>query len=135
MQQHLQRLDGVAKAEVSLLDGRVTVFPKPGAALDPSRILKAAYDSGVSVVEMEMTASGSLQDSGQGLVFRPTSQQSFAVNPNALTEKFKPLGSSGRDVSIRARLYQAPPGGAKSKDPPKGLKPAKDLKLEVLEID
>ena len=65
MQQHLQRLDGVAKVEVSLLDGRVVIFPKDGAALDPANILKATYDSGVSVVELGITGSGSLEESDQ----------------------------------------------------------------------
>ena len=128
MQQHLQRLDGVAKVEVRLLDGHVSILPKPGASLDPYRILKATYDSGVSVVQMDMTATGSLEESGGALVFHASAQQSFPVNPSALAERLKPLGASGREVSIRARLYQAPPGKPKSKDPPK------DLKLDVLEI-
>ena len=128
MQQHLQRLDGVAKVEVSLLDGQVFIFPKPGAELDPSVILKATYDSGVSVVEMGMTATGSVHESGDGLVFRATAQQSFAVNPNALTERLKPLAGSGREVVIRGRLYQVVPGAAKPKELPK------EFRLEVLEV-
>lgn len=128
MQQHLQRLDGVAKVEVSLLEGSVAIFPKPDAVLDPFTLLKATYDSGVSVVEMGMTATGSLLESGGGLVFRPSAQQSFEVNPNALTEGLKPLGPSGREVAIRGRLYHLPPGTAKPKELPK------ELPVEVLEI-
>ena len=130
MQQHLQRLDGVAKAEVSLLDGRVTVYPKEGASLDPYRILKATYDSGVSVAEMEMTASGQLQESGGNLLFMINNQQSFGVTPNALSERLKAQAQApgDRHVSLRGRLYQKPPGGGKPKTLPE------QLRIEILEI-
>ena len=128
MQQHLKRLDGVAKAEVSLLDGHVTVYPKQGAALDPYRILKATYDSGVSVAEMEMTASGQLQESGGNLLFMINNQQSFGVTPNALSERLKAQAPGDRQVSLRGRLYQKPPGGGKPKSLPD------QLRLEILEI-
>jgi hypothetical protein len=128
VQQHLQRLDGVDKVEVSLLDGRVVILPKPGAALDPSLILKATYDSGVSVVEMGIAASGSLVESGGKLVFRPGAQQSFAVNPGEFAGRLSTLAGSGSSVAIRGRLYQLPRGAPKPKTPPT------EFTLDVLEI-
>jgi hypothetical protein len=128
VQQHLQRLDGVAKVEVSLLDGRVSIAPKPGAALDPARILKATYDSGVSVVEMAITASGSLAESAGKLVFRTSARQAFVVNPGALMDRLKPLVNSGRDTKIRGRIYQLPRGAPKPKEPPS------EFTLDVLDL-
>ena len=127
MQQHLQRLDGVAKADVSLRDGHVTVYPKPDAALDPYRILKATYDSGVSVAEMEMTASGTIERSASALSFRVNNRQSFMITPNALSEKLQ-AQAPDRKAAIRGRLYQKPPGSGKPKGPPA------ELKLELLEV-
>jgi hypothetical protein len=128
VQQHLQRLDGVDKVEVSLLEGRVVIVPKQGALLDPLTILKSTYDSGVSVVELGITGVGTLVESGGGLQFRPAAQQSLPVTPGALTEQLKPLGGSGREVSIRGRLFQLPPGSKKPKELPK------ELPIEILEI-
>ena len=126
MQQHLQRLDGVAKVEVSLLDGEVVIFPKAGVALDPATILKATYDSGVSVIELGITASGSLGESNGELLFRPSEQQSFAISPSPLVEELKQ--SVGREVSIRGRLFQIPKGASKPRTLPE------ELPVEVLEI-
>ena len=128
MQQHLQRLDGVAKVEVSLRDGRVSITPKPNAALDPASILKATYDSGVSLVEMGITASGSLAESGGKLVFGPSARQSFVVNPGAFTDRLRPLVNPGRNVTIRGRLFQLARGAPKPKEPPK------EFTLDVLEV-
>ncbi len=58
MQQHLERQSGVQKAVVSLRDGIVEVTPKEDGEIDPSQLLKATYDSGVTVAEMDMTATG-----------------------------------------------------------------------------
>jgi hypothetical protein len=128
VQQHLQRLDGVAKVEVSLLDGRVAITPKPGAELAPAAILKATYDSGVSVVEMGITASGSLSESAGKQVFRTSEQQAFVVNPSALSDQLKQLANPGRDVKLRGRIYQLPRGAPKPKVPPR------EFTLDVLEL-
>lgn len=127
MQQHLQRLDGVAKAEVSLLDGRITVTPKERGVLDPQKMLKATYDSGVSVVELGMTARGIVQETGGALVFRPDETQSFLVSPESV-DKLRPIAATQREVTVRARLYSIPPGQKAPKTPPK------ELKLDVLEL-
>ena len=53
MKQHLQRQSGVANVDVSLIDGKVQVSPKEDGKIDPAQLLKATYDSGVSVAELE----------------------------------------------------------------------------------
>lgn len=58
MQQHLGRQAGVQKVEVSLVDGNVVIFPMEDSKFDSSAIFKAVYDSGVSVSEMDIIASG-----------------------------------------------------------------------------
>ena len=58
MKQHLQRQSGVANVDVSLIDGKVDVTPKEDGQIEPAQLLKATYDSGVSVAELDMTASG-----------------------------------------------------------------------------
>jgi hypothetical protein len=58
VKQHLGRQSGVQNVEVSLLDGKVEVAPKEDGRIDPAQLLKATYDSGVTVAEMDMTAQG-----------------------------------------------------------------------------
>jgi hypothetical protein len=118
VQQHLQRLDGVDKAEVSLRDGHVTVFPKPGAMIDPARILKATYDSGVSVVEMEMTAHGEVATSGEALSLHVSQEQSFAISEGGLSGRLRAEAAPGNPVFVRARLYRKPAGATADKAPP-----------------
>ncbi len=128
MQQHLGRLDGVAKVEVNLLDGRITIYPKSDGTLDPALILKATYDSGVSPVEMTIVARGRLLlDAQKGLVFEVAANQGFAVNPNELSRKLEELVGPGAEVRLRGRLYQKPPGKQKTKS-------AGPLRLEILEL-
>ena len=132
MQQHLQRLDGVAKAEVSLRDGHVTVTPKSESALDPYLILKATYDSGVSVAEMQITATGTIELVSGVLQLRLNAKQSFEIVPNAQAEKLKLSadnpGTVAARVTVRGFLYRKPAGGAKAKMPT-GI-----LKLEITEV-
>jgi hypothetical protein len=128
VQQHLQRLDGVDKAEVSLRDGHVTVYPKPGAMIDPARILKATYDSGVSVTEMTMTAQGEMVNSEGAILLRLSQEQSFAVSDNTLAERLRAQASSGRSVAVRARLYRKSAGAAADRAPPELSQ------IEILEI-
>ncbi len=115
MQQHLGRLDGVAKVDVSLKDGKVVIYPKSDATLDPARILKDTYDSGVSPVEMIMTASGRLiRDPQKGLVFQVAANQSFKVIPTELVRGLEQRVGSAAQVTLRGRLFKKPPGKKKS---------------------
>jgi hypothetical protein len=60
VKQHLGRQSGVQKVEVSLLDGAVDITPKEDGQIEPAGLLKATYDSGVSVAEMDITARGKI---------------------------------------------------------------------------
>lgn len=125
MQQHLGRQAGVAKVETNLLDGSVVITPKEDGRLDPARILKATYDSGVSVAAMDVVATGRVVAKPEGLVFEVEPNLSFPVVANAKADELK--GQAGKEVTLRGRLYQKPAG--------KGDKePSAALKLEVLEI-
>ncbi len=127
MQQHLGRLDGVAKVEVSLATGKVVIYPKSDSVLDPTVITKATYDSGVSVAEMDMTASGRLvRDAGKGWVFEIAPNQSFIVMPNELSRGLEQTEPSAQ-ITLRGRLYKKP--AAKTK-----VKPAGPFPFEVLEV-
>jgi hypothetical protein len=128
VQQHLQRLDGVDKAEVSLRDGQVTVYPNPEGQVDPARILKATYDSGVSVAEMTVTAGGELQPSSAGLFFQVTKQQGFSVRPGPLADRLRPQAGTGSRVRLRGRVFQKPAGAAAPKNTPQLSQ------FEILEI-
>lgn len=128
MQQHLQRLDGVAKADVSLRDGNVVITAKPEASLDPYKILKAAYDGGVSVTEMRITSTGTVSQSGQTLYWQPADKQSFEITPGSQAEKLRPSAGSGLRRMVQGILYRKPPGTGKPKLPAAGLK------LEITEI-
>lgn len=56
MKQHLGRQSGVQNVEVSLIDGKVQVTPNDDGQIDPAQLMKATYDSGVSVAEMDVVA-------------------------------------------------------------------------------
>ena len=60
MKQHLGRQSGVQNVEVSLIDGKVQVTPKEDGQIDPSQLLKATYDSGVTPAEMDVTVRGQI---------------------------------------------------------------------------
>ena len=128
MQQHLGRLDGVAKVDVTLADGKIVLYPKSDGTLDPALVLKATYDSGVSPVEMMITASGRLlRDAQKGLLFQVAANQSFEVAPNEISTRLEELGGSTAQVTLRGRLYKKPAG----KQKPKLAQP---LRLEILEV-
>ncbi len=128
MQQHLGRLDGVAKVDVNLLNGKVVLYPKTDGTIDPTKVLKATYDSGVTVAEMTLTASGRLtRDSQGGLVFQVAANQSFPVKPNEASHELERLAGSGAPMELRGRLYQKPPGKKK-------FKTTEPLRLEILEV-
>lgn len=109
MKQHLQRQSGVANVDVSLIDGKVEVTPKEDGQIEPAQLLKATYDSGVSVAELDMIASGSLvKDSSGNLSLQLKPNQSFAISPNELSRGLEPLADSATIVTVRGQLYKKP---------------------------
>ena len=128
MQQHLRRQDGVAKVDVSLVDGKVAIHPKNDSRFDPAAIFKAVYDSGVSVAEMTIIASGLVaKDPAKGLVFEISNTQTFEVRPNDISQKLKDEIGSGKTLKVRGLLYRKPKGKA-------GRKPPFSMPLEILEV-
>lgn len=130
MQQHLGRQAGVQTVVVSLRDGTVEITPKEDGRIDPSQLLKATYDSGVSVAELDMIVRGKIvKDAAGNLALQAEPNQSFALEPNDLSKTLEPLAGSATQATVRGQLYKKPPG-KKSK---KAEVPS-SLKLVVLEI-
>ena len=128
MKQHLGRQSGVQQVEVSLLDGKVEITPKEDGQIDPAHLLKATYDSGVSVAEMEITAQGKVvNDSPGGLSLQVSPSLSFPIVSNELSQRLTPLAGTSTLVTVRGQLYQKPPGKKKGE-------PSFPLKLTVLEV-
>jgi hypothetical protein len=128
VKQHLQRQSGVANVEVSLIDGKVEITPREDGKIKPAQLLKATYDSGVSVAELDMLARGKVvKDSSGNLELQIDPNQSFLIAPNELLKGLEPLVDSTTLVTVRGQLYQKP-GGKK--------KPATSapLKLTILEV-
>jgi hypothetical protein len=131
VKQHLGRQSGVQSVDVSLIDGKVEIVPKDDGRIDPRHLLKAVYDSGVSVAEMDMTVRGRVAKKGSGdLVLSVSPIQSFAMVPNELSKELEQLADSANTVTIRGRLYKKPEGKKKPK-----LDPSAPLKVLVLEIE
>jgi len=129
VKQHLGRQSGVQSVEVSLIDGKVSVTPKAEGRIDPGGLLKAVYDSGVSVAEMEVTARGKiLKDSSGNLAFETEPNQSFVFIPNDGSKGLEPLAGSPTIVTVRGQLYKKPAGRKPKPDP------SAPLKLLVLEV-
>ena len=115
MKQSLGRQSGVQKMEVSLLDGKVDVTPKEDGQIDPAQLLKATYDSGVSVAELNMTARGKIvKDSSGNFAVEVAPNQSFALAPNELSKGLEPLVDSPTMVTVRGQLYKKPAGKKKA---------------------
>ena len=130
MKQHLGRQSGVQSVEVSLIDGKVEIVPKEDAHIDPPQLLKAVYDSGVSVAEMNATISGKVaKDASGGLVLNINPQQSFAIAPNDVSKELEPLVDSPAMVTVRGQLYKKPAGKKKTK--PDTSAPLKLLLSEI----
>lgn len=128
MKQHLGRQSGVQNVEVSLIDGKVQVTPKEDGQIDPAQLLKATYDSGVTVAEMTMTAQGKIaKDSSGNLVLQIGPNQSFAIEPNELSKGLESLVGSQTAVTVRGQLYKKPAGKKKADA-------SAPLKLLLLEI-
>ena len=128
MKQHLGRQSGVQIVEVSLIDGKVEVTPKEDGQIDPAQLLKATYDSGVTVAEMDMTAQGNLvKDSSGNLVLQIEPNRSFTFTPNELSKGLESLAGTQTVVLIRGQLYKKPAGKKK-------MDTSAPLKLLLLEV-
>jgi hypothetical protein len=130
VKQHLGRQSGVQSVDVSLIDGKVEIVPKDDGRIDPPQLLKAVYDSGVSVAELGVTVRGKVaRDSSGNLVLSVNPNQSFAIASNELSKQLEPLADSATTVTIRAQLYKRPEGKTKRKPDVPAV-----LKLLILEI-
>jgi copper chaperone CopZ len=128
VKQHLERQSGVQKVDVSLIDGKVDVTPKEDGQIDPARLLKAVYDSGVTVAEMDITARGKIvKDASGNLAFEVSPNQSFAIAPNDLLKTVEPFVNSPAALTIRGELYRKPAGKKKAAA-------SAPLKLLILEV-
>lgn len=129
MQQSLGRQSGVQKVVVSLLDGKVDVTPKEDGQIDPAHLLKATYDSGVTVAEMDMIARGRIvKDSSGNLALQVEPNRSFGLEPNDLSKGLESLAGSSTIVTVRGQVYKKPEG--KKKKPGTSA----PLKLLILEV-
>jgi hypothetical protein len=128
VKQSLGRQSGVQKVEVSLLDGKVDVTPKEDGQIDPAQLLKATYDSGVSVAELDMTARGKMtKDSSGNFAIQVAPNRSFVLAPNELSKGLEPLVDSPTLVTIHGQLYKKPAGKKKADA-------SAPLKLLILEV-
>ncbi len=128
MKQHLGRQSGVQSVKVSLIDGKVQITPKEDGRISPTQLIKATYDSGVSVAEMQMTARGKIiKDSSGNLAFETSPSQSFLISPNELSKDLESLAGSPTVVTLRGELYKKPPGKKKGDV-------SAPLKLTILEL-
>lgn len=128
MKQHLGRQSGVQNVDVSLRDGKVEVTPKEDEQIDPAQLLKATYDSGVTVAELDMTARGRIvKDASGELALRAAPNRAYALVPNELSQSLQSLAGSPAEVTLRGQLYK--------KSGKKKPSPSTPLKLVVLEVE
>jgi len=127
VQKHLERQAGVQNAVVSLRDGKLDITPKEDGLIDPAQLLKATYDSGVTVAEMDITATGHVVRLATGVLsFQIEPNRSFEVTPNELSKQLESLVGTSSQVTIRGQVY------TKASGKPKGAPTA--LKIQILEI-
>jgi hypothetical protein len=130
VKQHLSRQSGVQNVEVTLIDGKVQITPKEDGSIDPVQLLKATYDSGVTVAEMDVVVRGKvIKDSSGNLALQVEPARSFVLAPNELSQQLESLAGSPTVVTVRGQLYKKTSG--KNKKKPDLSAP---LKLEVLEV-
>jgi len=128
VKQHLGRQSGVQNVEVSLIDGKVQVTPKDDGHIDPVQLMKATYDSGVSVAEMDVVAQGKItKDSSGNFCLQVEPNRAFVLDLNELSKELEPLAGSQTAVTVRGQLYKKPPGKKKAD----ASTPLKLLLLEV----
>ena len=114
--------------EVSLIDGKVQVTPKEDGQIDPVQLIKATYDSGVTVAEMDVVAQGKItKDSTGNLSLQVEPNRSFVFDSNELSKGLEPLAGSQTVVTVRGQLYKKPPGKKKTDS-------SASLKLLLLEV-
>ena len=129
MKQHLQRQSGVANVDVSLIDGKVEVTPKEDGQIEPAQLLKATYDSGVSVAELDITVTGKIvKDTSGNLSLQVKPNQFFVIAPNELSKGLEPLVNSSTPVTVRGQLFKKPAGKQRKADA------SAPLKLHILEV-
>jgi hypothetical protein len=115
VKQYLGRQSGVQKVEVALINGKVDITPKEDGQIAPAQLLKATYDSGVTVAEMDMTARGRIvKDSSGNFVFLVEPNQSFAIVPNDQLKRLEPLVNSPTIVTVCGEIYRKPAGEQKT---------------------
>jgi hypothetical protein len=128
VKQHLGRQSGVQKVEVSLLEGKVDITPKEDGQIDPIQLLKATYDSGVTVAEMDVIARGRMtKDSSGNLALQVEPNRSLELAPNELSQGLGSLAGSQTVVTVRGQLYKKSQGKKKADL-------SAPLKLVVLEV-
>ena len=128
MKKSLGRQSGVQTVEVSLIDGKVDVTPKEDGQIDPAQLLKATYDSGVSVAELDMIARGKVvKDSSENLVLQVQPNRSFVLASNELSKGLEALAVSSTLVTVRGQLYKKSAGKKK-------VDASAALKLLILEV-
>jgi hypothetical protein len=128
VKQHLGRQSGVQNVEVSLIDGKVDVTPKEDGQIDPAQLLKATYDSGVTVAEMDMTAQGKIvKDPSGNFALQVEPNRSFTIAPNELSKGLESLMDSKTVVTVRGQLYKKTAGKRK-------VDTSVPLKLLILEV-
>jgi len=128
VKQHLGRQSGVQNVEVTLIDGKVQVTPKDDGQIDPVQLMKATYDSGVTVAEMDLVAQGKItKDSSGNLSLQVEPNRAFVLDPNELSRDLELLAGSQTVVTVRGQLYKKPPGKKKAD-------PSTPLKLLLLEV-
>jgi hypothetical protein len=112
-----------------LRDGKVDVTPKEDGRIDPAQLLKATYDSGVSVAELDMTIRGKVvKDASGNLALQAEPNQSLTIAPNELSKTLEPLAGAATQVTVRGQLYKKTAG---KKKPDTSV----PLKLLVLEVE
>ena len=111
-----------------MIDGKVDVTPKEDGQIDPAQLLKAVYDSGVTVAEMDVTVRGKiLRDSSGDVALQISPNQSFAIAPNDLLKSVASLADLPAVVTVRGELYRKPAGKQKAAA-------SAPLKLLILEV-
>ena len=128
MKQHLGRQAGVQTVDVSLLDRKVDVTPKEDGQIDPAQLLKATYDSGVTVAEMDVTARGKIVKGSSGsFALQVTPNRSLTLAPNELSQGFAPLADTQTVVTVHCQLYKKAAGKKQQNS-------SAPLKLVILEV-
>lgn len=118
MQQHLGRQSGVQKVQVSLIDGKVEITPKADGSIDPVQLLKATYDSGVSVAEMTVTARGKVvKNSTGGISLQTEPSHAFAIADNEFSRQLEGMAGSNIDVTLSGFVYRKQEGQKKQSVP------------------